>query len=104
MSAPHEAEHSIVTSHQSLRAASSLAEHIIESKMHDDSQAGTVALSQWRTVRDFAEFIADKALQEVFDLKLLELPSVLKLSELPRKSFMPQEAFRTSLSPLLEEV
>jgi len=47
--------------------------------MLDYSEAATAVLpvSRWPTVRDFAKFVADKGLQKVFDLKLLE----------PRKDF-----------------
>ena len=95
------------------------AQHITESKMHGYGEAATAVppLSRWSTVRDFAEFVADKGLQEVFNLKLLEPPRILESSELlrrrllrttelPRKSLtsLSLKPLRTSLPPLLEEV
>jgi len=83
--------------------------------MQEYGEAATAvpAVSQWPTVKNFAEFVADKGLQEVFDLKLLEPPRILKSSELlrmrlkstelPRKSLTALEPCRTSLPPLLEK-
>ena len=96
--------------------------HITGSKMHGYGGAATAvsAVSRWSTVRDFAEFVADKSLQEVFVFKVTgaardfevigaaqkETTYLLRTMELPRKSLtsLSLEPFRTSLPPLLEEV
>ena len=58
---------------------------------HGEAATAVLKMSQWPTVRDFGEFVADKGLQEIFNLKLSEPPRSLKSSEPPRRNLKSSE-------------